>query len=132
MTKLISITTSLLILFQSFNIHINDLVELDELFEHAQFHAEEYGDNFLVFLSKHYGELKAEHNEKHQEEQKEHEELPFQHHCHSLSLSAFVINDLAPYTSHVEIASLDTGNFHYADSYSPLLGDGLFQPPRYA
>ncbi len=132
MTKFVSIATSLLILFQSFNIHINDLVELDELIEHAQYHAEEYGDNFLVFLSKHYGELKAEHNQKHQEEQKEHEKLPFQQHCHSLSLSAFVINDLVSYTSHEEIASHDTLNFHYTDSYSPVLGDGLFQPPRYA
>jgi hypothetical protein len=132
MTKLVSIATSLLILFQSFNIHINDLVELDELIEHAQFHAEEYGDDFLVFLSKHYGELKAEHNQKHQEEQKEHEKLPFQQHCHSLSLSAFVINNLAFYTSHVEIATRNTGNFFYTNFYSPVLGDGLFQPPRYA
>lgn len=132
MTKFISIVVSSLILFQSFNIHINDLVELDELIEHAQFHAEEYGDSFWVFLSKHYGELKAEHNQKHKEEQKDHEELPFQNHCYSLSLSAFVINDPALHTSHVEIIGLDSKNFHYADSYSPLLGDGLFQPPRYA
>jgi len=122
----------LLILFQSFNIHINDLVELDELIEHAQFHAEAYGDSFWVFLSKHYGELKTEHSQKHQEEQEEHEELPFQHHFYSLSLSAFVINDPVPYTSYVELVSLDSGNFHYANSYVPLLGDGLFQPPRYA
>ena len=68
MTKIGSIAISLLILFQSFNIHLDDVIELDELIEHAQFHSAEYGDNFFVFISKHYGELKAEHNQQHQEE----------------------------------------------------------------
>ena len=62
MVKFVSIAASFLILIQSFNICISDLVDLSELIEHAKFHSEKYGDNLFVFLSKHYGELEADHN----------------------------------------------------------------------
>ncbi|WP_149274146.1 hypothetical protein [Pareuzebyella sediminis] len=133
MTKLLSITTSLLILIQSFGIHADDLVVLDELLEHAEFHAEEYGDNFFVFISKHYGELKVEHSQKHQEEREDHERLPFQHHCHSTNLlSALVLDqvDTPALTIH-PIAERDS-NFFYLVSYHSLALGELFQPPRHA
>ena len=60
---------------QSIGIHLSDLVQLDEFIEHAQFHSKEYGDNVFVFISKHYGELKAEHDAQHKEEQEEHQQL---------------------------------------------------------
>ena len=66
-------------MLQSFGVHYDDIVQLDELIEHAQFHSEQYGDNMIVFLSKHYGELKADHQRDHQEEKKDHEKLPFNH-----------------------------------------------------
>ena len=69
MNKIVTIGISLLILLQGANVHFKDLVELGELMEHYQFHNEEYGDNFIVFFSKHYRELKASHSDKHQEEQ---------------------------------------------------------------
>ena len=130
MTKLVSIAISLLILFQSFNVHLNDLVELDELIEHARFHAEEYGDNFLVFISKHYGELKAEHNEQHQEEKEQHEQLPFQHQTQSASLYAFVLNTPIETTSIPEIGAYGSANYFYQASYHSLAQEGLLQPPR--
>ncbi len=65
-------------------------MQLDELIEHAQFHKQEYGDTFFVFPSKHYGELKAEHSKNHQEEQKDHEQLPFQCHGHIITIIAFL------------------------------------------
>lgn len=132
MAKLFSIVISLLILVQSFNIHANDIVDLDELIEHAQFHAEEYGDNFFVFLSKHYGELKVEHSKKHQEEKEDHEQLPFQHHCHSTSLSAFVLNQTVDYP--IEVADVIDGNsnYFYQVSYHSLAQERLLQPPRHA
>jgi len=52
MLKINSIAIALLILIQSFNIHLSDIVELDELIEHAQFHAKEYGDDFAFVLNK--------------------------------------------------------------------------------
>ena len=132
MQKLFAISTSLLILFQSFNIHIDDIIELDELFEHAQFHAEEHGDNFFVFISKHYGELKAEHSKKHQEEQEEHEQLPFQNQCQTALLSAFVLNQTADYPVEIDLTLDCDSNYFYQASYHSLTQEGLFQPPRHA
>ncbi|MEX0290093.1 MAG: hypothetical protein AB3N14_13370 [Flavobacteriaceae bacterium] len=131
MLKIISISLSFLILLQSFNISIGEIVEIDELIEHAQFHSEEYGDNFLVFLSKHYGELKSEHSKKHQEERKDHEKLPFQHQLHGTSLSAFVIEKLDLSLNPCFIIPI-TDNYYYQDSHSFLLEKDLFQPPRRA
>lgn len=132
MTKLFSIATALLILFQSFNVHFDDLVELDELIEHAQFHAEEYGDNFFVFISKHYGELKAEHNQQHQEEKEQHEQLPFQHQSQSPSLYAFVLNTPIETSTFVEVGVYRSVNYFYQASYHSLAQEGLLQPPRQA
>ncbi|TMM58680.1 hypothetical protein FEE95_04420 [Maribacter algarum] len=132
MLKVTSIAVSLLILVQSFNVHIDDIVELDELIEHAQFHAEEHGDNFLVFISKHYGELKAEHSKKHQEEKEEHEQLPFQHQYQTASLYAFVLNQAPANLVEIEFALDQDTNFFYQASYHSLAQEGLFQPPRQA
>ncbi len=82
MSKLLSISLTLSILFQSIGFCPNDMVKIDEFIEHAQFHSEQYGDNILVFIAKHYGELKATHEKEHQEEKKDHEQLPFQHQSH--------------------------------------------------
>ncbi len=132
MTKLFSIATSFLILFQSFNIPIDDLVELDELIEHAQFHAEEHGDNFFVFISKHYGELKAEHNQQHQEEKEQHEQLPFQHQSQSPSLYALVLNSPIEASAILEDGVYSSANYFYQASYHSRAQEGLFQPPRLA
>lgn len=130
MFKITSIAVSLLILVQSFNVHIDDIVELDELIEHAQFHSAEYGDDFLVFISKHYGDLKAEHTEKHQEEQGQHEQLPFQHQCQTALHTAFVLNQTPAYPLEIDlVVSLDS-NYFYQISYHSLAQEGLFQPPR--
>lgn len=132
MLKITSIAISFLILVQSFNIHFNDILELDELIEHAQFHADEHGDNFLVFISKHYGELKAEHSKNHQEEQEEHDQLPFQHQGQTASLYAFVLNQAPENTFEIALSLERNTNFFYQASYHSLDQEGLFQPPRQA
>ena len=132
MTKLLSIAISLLILIQSFGIHVDDIVVFDDLIEHAEFHSEEYGDDFFVFISKHYGALKAEHITKHQEENEEPEQLPFQHQCHTASLSVFVLNQINTYPLEIEMVVDRDSNYFYQVSYHSLAQDGLFQPPRQA
>lgn len=133
MSKLVSIIIAVLILVQSFNIPVNDMVELDDLIAHARFHSQEYGDNFVVFLSKHYGELKNEHNQQHQEEQQEHEKLPFQHQCQNAALSAFVLNvsDIGALNTATLGLHLESEYFYQA-TYSSLEREGPFQPPRQA
>lgn len=130
MTIFLSILLSGLILIQSFDININDITRMGELIEHAQFHAEKYGDNTWVFLSKHYGELKEQHNKEHQEERKNHEKLPFQHQCNCTSTVAIVIN-----INHSELIFSQSpeswvANFYYYAPISSLHAEGLLQPPR--
>jgi hypothetical protein len=129
--KLVSILASFLILIQSFNICISDLIDLSELIEHAKFHSEKYGDNFFVFISKHYGELEADHTKKHQEEKQEHEELPFQHQAHMNLFSAFVIKDLpAFHINLIDEMATSAANYFYQASYLNHEQEGPFQPPR--
>ena len=131
MSKLFAISLSFIILVQSAGIGANDILQIDELIEHAQFHKQEYGDSFFVFLSKHYGELKAEHNKKHQEEQKDHEQLPFQCQGHILSIVALIDFEHNP-INRIEFSDSSESNFHYISSISTLHKKGLLQPPKRA
>ncbi|MFX0557989.1 hypothetical protein ACOCEA_14405 [Maribacter sp. CXY002] len=130
MSKLFAISFSFVLLLQSFGLHFNDLVQIDEFIEHAQFHSEQYGDNVIVFISKHYGELKAAHEQEHQEEQEDHEQLPFQHHCQLTSLVVFNVNAIASTIKSPVNLELSTTNFHYQAPSSSLHTRGILQPPR--
>ena len=123
---------SSVILLQSFGMHIDDLVQIDEFIEHAQFHSEQYGDNVLVFISKHYGELKAAHDKEHQEEKKEHDQLPFQHHSHTISVMDFAINTTILEQNILDFLEHKRFNFHYQAPFSSLHSEGILQPPRLA
>lgn len=121
---------SLILLFQSFGICYSDLSQIDKFIEHAAFHSEQYGDNIVVFISKHYGESKAEHNKEHQEEQKEHENLPFQHQSHLNSTLVYVLNTFTSDFKAIEIPEFKTPTFYYQEDISSLHSLGLLQPPR--
>ncbi|MFD1063128.1 hypothetical protein ACFQ1Q_07705 [Winogradskyella litorisediminis] len=132
MSRLFSISLSFVILIQSFGIGLADLTQIDEFIEHAQFHSEQYGDNVFVFISKHYGELKAEHNKEHQEEKEDHEQLPFQHQTHISSITACVLDSKKDEFKTPEFSEFRTHNFYYKEPSSSLHLEGLFQPPRQA
>ena len=131
MSKLFAISLSFIILVQSAGIGAEDLLQLDELIEHAQFHKQEHGDSFFVFLSKHYGELKVEHSQNHQEEQNDHEQLPFQCQGHVLSIVACLDFDIS-FINTIEIVDSSESNFRYVSSISTLHKKGLLQPPKLA
>ena len=107
-------------------------MQFDELIEHARFHKQEYGDTFFVFLSKHYGELKAEHSKNHQEEQKDHEQLPFQCQGHIVVANAFIPAQSDFFSNDLEILNAIEFNFHYFNFYSSLYERELLQPPKQA
>lgn len=115
---------------QSFGVSLSDLSQIDEFIEHAQFHNEQYGDNLMVFIAKHYGELKAAHEKEHQEEKEDHEQLPFQQYSHMYSISAFVLNTSKNELKILEFPEFRTHHFFYQAPSSSLHSDGLFQPPR--
>ncbi|MGB5437159.1 MAG: hypothetical protein WBM98_14785 [Maribacter sp.] len=132
MSKFLAIGLSVVVLLQSLRLDMGDLAHMDELFEHAQFHAEKYGDNFFVFLSKHYGELQEEHTQDHQEERKEHEKLPFNNTFCSHVLTVYVVHK---FEMQVNTATPDvdyTANFEYLDNYVFLEKTDIFQPPQLA
>ncbi|WP_281778007.1 hypothetical protein [Croceibacter atlanticus] len=130
MSKLFSISFSLIILTQSFGMSISDISQIDEFIEHAQFHSEQYGDNVFVFISKHYGELKKDHNKEHQEEKEDHEQLPFQHQSSISTVIAFIFNSPKEDFKIAEFSEFRTHNFFYQEPTSSLHSKGLFQPPR--
>ena len=118
-------------MLQSFGVHYDDIVQLDELIEHAQFHSEQYGDNVIVFLSKHYGELKADHQRDHQEEKKDHEKLPFNHSGAShISVADVFINSYKSELNVLEFSDYTASNFYYQAPSSSLHSQGILQPPR--
>ncbi|WP_027075984.1 hypothetical protein [Maribacter antarcticus] len=122
MNKVFSILLSVVILLQSFGMHADDLVQIDEFITHGQFHSAQYGDNAIVFISKHYGELKAAHEEEHQEEREDHERLPFQQQSHTMSVMGFTLGSVIP--------EFRPFNFYYKAPLSSLHSDGILQPPR--
>lgn len=130
MHKVFSITIALIILLQSLGVTVRDIAQFDDFLEHASFHKKEYGDNVLVFISKHYGELKAEHEREHRDEKKEHEQLPFHHQSHVCSISAFILNNKIEVTDVVEFSEFKSHNFIYQEPSSSLIKETPFQPPR--
>ena len=133
MLRLSAILLSGLMLLQSLHLGMADLAQLDELLEHARYHQEQYGDSFLTFLSKHYGEQKEQHQQDHREEQPEHEELPFQQvpnqvsgHLHWYLAQRFHWDGI------LENEESQSHLYYYLHGSPNLFTDGVFQPPRQA
>ncbi len=132
MKFLVSISLSAILLLQGFNFGLPDLLRVGDLLEHASFHAENHGDSFAVFLSKHYGELKDQHNREHQEEEKEHEKLPFNHQACAHSFTGFVLTNSSFDTLKFSVIIVKSPIFFYENPYSSPEDSGIFQPPRVA
>jgi len=130
MSKLFSITISLLILFQSLNIHFDDVLKFREVIEHAELHMEKYDDTFFVYVSKHFGDLKELHKHQHQEEEKEHNHPPIQHDCSSQTQNVFVSDALSFSIENPKQITKASTNFYYQDKFSTFEKQRVFQPPR--
>jgi len=119
---------SSLLLLQSLHITMGDVLHIQDFIEHAQFHKENYGDNLLSFISKHYGQEKKEH---HQNENHDHDKLPFSG-CSTVHVPIALLGQLfIP-----ELQRFDNfekqDNFSYQLRYtSPTILD-IFQPPKSA
>lgn len=118
---------------QSFGISLNDISQIDEFIEHAQFHNEQYGDSIFVFISKHYGELKTDHEKEHQEEKEDHQQLPFNHNnCSHIPLMMAFLNSFKEELKGLDFSERTETNFYYQEPSSSLHKLGLFQPPRHS
>ena len=129
MQKLFAIVFSFLLLFQSLNIGVEDISKINVLLEHAKFHQEKYGDTFFQFLGEHYGDTMVSHQNDH----KEHDELPFKHQHQSCThVSIAYVNETFSlelnYQPFLEIPF----NFFYKETSSLFEKPSVFQPPRLA
>lgn len=131
MTKFVSIFISSLVLFQGMNINLDEFTQLDELVEHAIYHAEEYGDDIFVFVSKHYGELKEDHNKNNDEERNDHEQLPFNHQYSPHFISVHILEAAPLADLRIDEISVKT-NFLYLEINSFFEKSNVFQPPQIA
>jgi hypothetical protein len=130
--KLFSILFSTLFLFQSANIHFDDVLQLREFIEHANLHKDKYGDSFIVYVSKHYGDLKESHKEQHQEEEKNHHHDPIQHDCTAQVQIDIVILDFSITLKTIKFIESKETNFYYQDKFSTFEKQKIFQPPQIA
>lgn len=129
--KLSSIILAFIFIFQSVGLKPSDLIQLDELIEHAQFHNKEYGDNLFVFISKHYGSLKADHNKAHQEEKNDHEQLPFQYNMHINNIVFLaLVTSQKPQIVTLDFLDSKPHIFFYQESFSSMYYNSILQPPR--
>lgn len=132
MKSLLALTFSFLVLFQSAGLGLNDLFLLGSLAEHAQYHSENYGDDFFTFIAKHYGSQKTEHQKNNKEEKQEQGELPFQHiSCHHV-IGDVVLVPCEVAILKVEISIQGSHTFYYQNLYSSLKKVSIFQPPKFA
>ena len=76
LTKSIALILSVFILSQSFNVHLMDVLKLNNLLNHIELHESTYGDDIFSFISKHYGDEMAEHK-KQKDNRSDHQKLPF-------------------------------------------------------
>jgi hypothetical protein len=132
MSKFVIVFISALILVQSLNLHFEDVLKLNEVFEHVELHKNRYGDNLFVFLSKHYGDLKESHKKQHQEEEKEHQHPPINHDCSLQMQTAFVLNTVSFSIENPKLVEESSANFYYQDRFSTFEKQKIFQPPKLA
>jgi len=130
MKTLVAISLSLIVFSQSVGIGISDVLMVNDLLEHAKYHAQEYDDDFSSFFEKHYGALKSEHQKSNNHHP--HEKLPFQHNnCNHLLTEVVVI----AYDFVIEksvISAEVKPDVYYQNPYSFLERVSIFQPPRAA
>ncbi|MGB3343912.1 MAG: hypothetical protein WBA61_08375 [Aequorivita sp.] len=132
MKIIVAISLSFLVFFQSVGFGVADIFMLTDLVEHVKYHSEEYGDDFLTFFQKHYGELKSEHQKSHKEEKSQHEKLPFQHNNCNHLLAEVIVGSYEFQLEKSIVSYTATPHFYYQDLYSFLERVSIFQPPQLA
>lgn len=125
MTRISAIILSFTILFQSFSLEIDDFNKFPALVDHISSHLKS-GDSFVEFIVMHYGSELTNHEQEH----KEHKELPFKHHhtdTHYQIVYLICNNNFAIENS---VLMNTSKNFTYKEPFTSLLTTTIFQPPK--
>ncbi|MEX2380166.1 MAG: hypothetical protein WD530_05450 [Vicingaceae bacterium] len=115
---------------QSINLHLNDFLRLGDLIEHANYHADEFGDDWWSFFQKHYGEDSRNHIQNQHKE--EHQKLPKHDHVCSGSLAVFVLTNKLNISLKAGYSPSSKTVFFYQNHYSSIEAVDIFQPPKQA
>ncbi|MFD1316205.1 hypothetical protein [Namhaeicola litoreus] len=129
MVKLQSVIFAFLFLMQSFQIHISDLLHLNDLIEHYSYHSDEFGDDLFSFIEKHYGTLTQNHLDDDPLDQQKHQNLPFHHISLQLDFQ-FLLNPVTWFIEDQENNSLQKQSYFYRFGEGVRLYSKVFQPPR--
>jgi len=115
-----------LILVQTTDVNMSDILQIKDLYQHAKFHQEMYGDSFVDFLSEHYGEEMLAHQDDHEQ----HQNLPFkhQHNCTDAMPVFTVFN--SPFTIKEQPTIETQTSFFYKEHTSFFEKPSVFQPPQ--
>lgn len=124
MQRLTIIVLSVLMFFQSIHLNPSDLWYMDDFVKHAVQHAQS-GNNFIEFLSMHYGNKSREHFPEH----REHKNLPFHHTQDFSNAQYFVFNSINQISKCECLATENNTKFHYYNFYSFFGQKPLVQPP---
>jgi hypothetical protein len=124
MKFLLVLPFAFILLLQSVHVGLEDVVKIPDLFEHYQEHKENYGDDLLTFLKKHYGSEK----EAHSSEEPENQDLPF-HHAHHFCIDLKI--DI-PVVLSMNVIQPDQSKhyFVYHPPHTASATHSLFQPPK--
>ncbi len=128
MKGIFSLLLASLFSLQSLQINLSDFNRIFDLVEHASYHSNAYGDDLLTFLSKHYGDLKEEHERTHEHEKEQHSKLPNVNHFFSASTN-FIVNKIAMDFKSPEVSTKELTFFYQSLYHFQDLVD-IFQPPR--
>ena len=134
MKNLISILLSIVIFCQGAGLEMNDIFLLGRFIEHAEYHSENYGDDFFTFFKKHYGYLIDQYNELEKENKHEHDhgDLPFQHNGCNHSIAEVIVLGYEFPLKKMEVSIRSDQGFFYKNLYSSLEKISIFQPPKIA
>jgi len=128
MQKFLTSYLAIIILFQGMFGNTNILFEINELAEDYQIHKEQYHDSFTTFLSKHFGDLKKNHQQQHEEEHRQHQ------HPQS-DFNANFQTDFVPQISTINLHNCMVKEkrntlFFYKNLFSNFEKQKIFQPPQ--
>ncbi len=127
MKNLIVTYLAITILFQGAFLYANIFFQLEEVIQDYQLHKKKYGDNFQTFFSKHFGNLKEQHQEEHKKEHQNHK-----HHNDmelNVNIDYLCLNTSFKLNDKIEINTKKT-NFYYKDLFCLFEKQKIFQPPK--
>ena len=130
MLKSVAIFLSVILMSQGLFANFFELEKMDALAEHAKFHQEQYGDNLATFIDKHYGDLKDQHFKDHQEEQSDHERLPYHISTPFVNQAVFLFDQSITRLKVDFLVKSEKANFYYNQLYKSLLISDILHPPR--